>query len=62
MIHGSGPSVVGYSNLEAWVRATVEAFRNIWHDNSKYRRKPEKPSSKGIFIFTRETCLTGCPQ
>jgi polysaccharide pyruvyl transferase WcaK-like protein len=55
MIHGSGPSVVGQANLEAWVRATGKPFgifgTTIQHVDENLKALLKKAS----FIFTRET-------
>jgi polysaccharide pyruvyl transferase WcaK-like protein len=55
MIHGSGPSVVGQANLEAWVRATGKPFgifgATIQHIDENLKTLLKKAS----FIFTRET-------
>ncbi|CAN5913555.1 polysaccharide pyruvyl transferase family protein [soil metagenome] len=55
MIHGSGPSVVGQPNLEAWVRHTGKPFgifgTTIQHINPELKALLEK----ALFIYTRET-------
>lgn len=55
MIHGSGPSVVGKDNLEAWVKHTQKPFgifgTTIQHINEDLKILLQKAS----FIFTRET-------
>ena len=55
MIHGSGPSVVGQSNLEAWVKHTQKPFgifgTTIQHINEELKSLLKKAA----FILTRET-------
>jgi polysaccharide pyruvyl transferase WcaK-like protein len=55
MIHGSGPSVVGRPNLEAWVKYTNKPFgifgTTIQHIDSGL----EALLKKSAFIYTRET-------
>ena len=55
MIHGSGPSIVGQVNLEAWVKATGKHFgvfgTTIQNINPKLKSLLEQAS----FIYTRET-------
>lgn len=55
MIHGSGPSVVGRTNLEAWVKKTNKPFgifgTTIQHIDSDL----EVLLKKSSFIYTRET-------
>jgi len=59
MIHGSGPSIVGQANLEAWVRATGKPFgifgATIQHVDESLKVLLKKAS----FIFTRETASIG---
>ncbi|MEX0772662.1 MAG: polysaccharide pyruvyl transferase family protein [Balneolales bacterium] len=55
MIHGSGPSVVGRVNLQAWYKNTGKPFgifgTTIQHINPELKTLLEKAS----FIYTRET-------
>ncbi|WP_020529930.1 polysaccharide pyruvyl transferase family protein [Flexithrix dorotheae] len=56
MIHGSGPSVVGKTNLEAWVKYTTDKPFGIFgttiqHINDDLRQLLKKAT----FIYTRET-------
>jgi len=55
MLHGSGPSIVGQANLEAWVKATGKPYgifgTTIQQINPKLKTLLEKAS----FIYTRET-------
>ncbi|WP_114749656.1 polysaccharide pyruvyl transferase family protein [Pleomorphovibrio marinus] len=55
MIHGSGPSVVGQTNLEAWVKHTDKPFgifgTTIQHIDSDL----EVLLKQSAFIYTRET-------
>ncbi|GAA4315219.1 polysaccharide pyruvyl transferase family protein [Compostibacter hankyongensis] len=55
MIHGSGPSVVGKTNLEAWAKHTAKPFgifgTTIQNINDSLKTLLEKAS----FIYTRET-------
>lgn len=55
MIHGSGPSVVGRTNLEAWVKHTTKPFgifgTTIQHINADLQALLKKSA----FIYTRET-------
>ncbi len=55
MIHGSGPSVVGYSNLEAWVRATGKPFGIFGTTIQNIDENLKNLLQKASFIFTRET-------
>lgn len=55
MIHGSGPSVVGRTNLQAWTKFSNKPFgifgTTIQHINNDLRTLLKKAS----FIYTRET-------
>lgn len=55
MIHGSGPSVVGSANLEAWVRATGKPFGIFGTTIQSIDEKLKSLLQKASFIFTRET-------
>jgi polysaccharide pyruvyl transferase WcaK-like protein len=55
MIHGSGPSVVGSANLEAWVRATGKPFGIFGTTIQSIDEKLKILLQKASFIFTRET-------
>lgn len=55
MIHGSGPSIVGKGNLQAWINYTSKPFGifgvTIQHINQELHKVLENAS----FIYTRET-------
>ena len=55
MIHGSGPSVVGSANLEAWVKATGKPFGIFGTTIQNIDDKLKNLLKKASFIFTRET-------
>jgi polysaccharide pyruvyl transferase WcaK-like protein len=55
MIHGSGPSVVGSSNLEAWVRVTGKPFGIFGTTIQSIDENLKSLLQKASFIFTRET-------
>lgn len=55
MIHGSGPSVVGAANLEAWVKATGKPFGIYGTTIQTIDEKLKNLLQKASFIFTRET-------
>ncbi|MDX9948315.1 MAG: polysaccharide pyruvyl transferase family protein [Bacteroidales bacterium] len=55
MIHGSGPSVVGSANLEAWVKATGKPFGIFGTTIQNIDEKLKSLLQKASFIFTRET-------
>lgn len=55
MIHGSGPSVVGSANLEAWVKATGKPFGIFGTTIQNIDDKLKSLLKKASFIFTRET-------
>jgi len=55
MIHGSGPSVVGSANLEAWVRSTGKPFGIFGTTIQSIDEKLKTLLQKASFIFTRET-------
>jgi len=55
MIHGSGPSVVGSANLEAWVRSTGKPFGIFGTTIQNIDDKLKNLLQKASFIFTRET-------
>ena len=55
MIHGSGPSVVGSSNLEAWVRVTGKPFGIFGTTIQSIDENLKRLLQKATFIFTRET-------
>jgi len=55
MIHGSGPSVVGSANLEAWVRLTGKPFGIFGTTIQNIDDNLKNLLQKASFIFTRET-------
>lgn len=55
MIHGSGPSVVGVANLEAWVKATGKPFGIFGTTIQTIDKNLKNLLLKASFIFTRET-------
>jgi polysaccharide pyruvyl transferase WcaK-like protein len=55
MIHGSGPSVVGQHNLEAWVNATGKSFGLFGVTIGQVDDRLKKLLEKASFIYTRET-------
>jgi polysaccharide pyruvyl transferase WcaK-like protein len=55
MIHGSGPSVVGRSNLEAWVKHTDKPFGIFGTTIQHIDGDLELLLKKSSFIYTRET-------
>jgi len=55
MVHGSGPSVVGKSNLEAWVKATGKPFGIFGVTIQSVSSSLKEILSKASFIYTRET-------
>jgi len=55
MIHGSGPSVVGSANLEAWVKATGKPFGIFGTTIQTIDERLKNLLLKASFIYTRET-------
>lgn len=55
MIHGSGPSVVGRINLEAWVKATGKPFGIFGTTIQTIDTGLAELLKKALFIYTRET-------
>jgi polysaccharide pyruvyl transferase WcaK-like protein len=55
MIHGSGPSVVGQSNLEAWYKATSKPFGIFGVTIQSVSNSLKELLLKASFIYTRET-------
>jgi len=55
MIHGSGPSIVGKTNLEAWVKATGKPFGIFGTTIQTIDKSLEELLKKARFIYTRET-------
>ena len=55
MIHGSGPSIVGKTNLEAWVKATGKPFGIFGTTIQTIDKSLEDLLKKALFIYTRET-------
>lgn len=55
MIHGSGPSVVGSANLEAWVKATGKPYGIFGTTIQSIDEKLKNLLHKASFIYTRET-------
>jgi hypothetical protein len=55
LIHGSGPSVVGQSNLESWVKHTQKPFGIFGVTIQNITGDLKQLLQKASFIFTRET-------
>ena len=55
MIHGSGPSIVGQSNLEAWVKYTGKPFGIFGTTIEDVDDRLKSLLLKASFILTRET-------
>jgi polysaccharide pyruvyl transferase WcaK-like protein len=55
MIHGSGPSVVGRTNLEAWVKHTDKPFGIFGTTIQQVDAGLQALLQKASFIYTRET-------
>jgi len=55
LIHGSGPSVVGQTNLEAWVKHTDKPFGIFGVTIQEINDKLKVLLPKASFIYTRET-------
>jgi polysaccharide pyruvyl transferase WcaK-like protein len=55
MIHGSGPSVVGKTNLEAWVKVTGKPFGIFGTTIQTIDKSLAELLKKALFIYTRET-------
>jgi hypothetical protein len=55
MIHGSGPSVVGQANLEAWVKYTDKPFGIFGVTIQSVSSSLKELLLKASFIYTRET-------
>lgn len=55
LIHGSGPSVVGQANLEAWVKHIEKPFGIFGVTIQNIDDSLKKLLSKAAFIYTRET-------
>jgi polysaccharide pyruvyl transferase WcaK-like protein len=55
MVHGSGPSVVGKANLEAWVKATGKPFGIFGTTIQNIDNSLAELLKKALFIYTRET-------
>ena len=55
MIHGSGPSVVGRTNLEAWVKHTDKPFGIFGTTIQNVDADLQALLKKALFIYTRET-------
>jgi polysaccharide pyruvyl transferase WcaK-like protein len=55
MLHGSGPSIVGQPNLEAWVKATGKPFGVFGTTIQQINPKLKALLGKASFIYTRET-------
>lgn len=55
LIHGSGPSVVGRTNLEAWVKHTKKPFGIFGVTIQDIEEKLKELLQKASFIYTRET-------
>ncbi len=55
MIHGSGPSIVGRSNLEAWVKHSDKPFGVFGTTIQQIDEGLKRLLKKASFIYTRET-------
>jgi polysaccharide pyruvyl transferase WcaK-like protein len=55
LVHGSGPSVVGQANLEAWVKHTEKPFGIFGVTIEKMTNDLKELLQKASFIYTRET-------
>ena len=55
MIHGSGPSIVGKANLEAWVKSTGKPFGIFGTTIQTIDSSLADLLKKASFIYTRET-------
>ena len=55
MVHGSGPSVVGANNLEAWLKQTGKPFGIFGTTIQTIDERLKSLLQKASFIFTRET-------
>ncbi|GGM90362.1 polysaccharide pyruvyl transferase [Dyadobacter beijingensis] len=55
MLHGSGPSIVGQQNLEAWIKATGKPFGIFGTTIQDINPKLKALLQKASFIYTRET-------
>ena len=55
MVHGSGPSVVGKANLEAWVKSTDKPFGIFGTTIQTIDKSLGELLKKALFIYTRET-------
>ncbi len=55
MIHGSGPSVVGQQNLEAWIKATKKPYGIFGTTIQNIDKTLQPILEKAAFIYTRET-------
>jgi polysaccharide pyruvyl transferase WcaK-like protein len=55
LIHGSGPFVVGESNIEAWVKATGKPFGILGVTIQSVSDSLKELLQKASFIYTRET-------
>jgi polysaccharide pyruvyl transferase WcaK-like protein len=55
MIHGSGPSVVGKTNLEAWYKSTGKPFGIFGTTIQEVDKSLAELLKKALFIYTRET-------
>jgi polysaccharide pyruvyl transferase WcaK-like protein len=55
MVHGSGPSIVGQANLEAWFKATGKSFGIFGTTIQTISSSLNELLQKASFIYTRET-------
>lgn len=55
MIHGSGPSVVGQNNLEAWTKYSTKPFGIFGTTIQSVNTGLKELLKKALFIYTRET-------
>lgn len=59
MLHGSGPSVVGQVNLEAWIKHSDKPFGIFGTTIQTINDKLLSVLQKAAFIYTRETASIG---
>ncbi len=59
MIHGSGPSVVGQTNLEAWAKYSDKPFGIFGTTIQNIGPELKALLQKAVFIYTRETASIG---
>ena len=62
MVHGSGPSVVGQTNLEAWAKYSDKPFGIFGTTIQNIGPELKTLLQKAVFIYTRETASIGVLQ